>query len=50
MMTRAERWWVGLVSLLFIAPGLQTMALGLLLWSPVIVLQWRRYRSERATA
>ncbi|MHA7849545.1 TRAP transporter permease [Roseovarius sp.] len=34
-MSRLERWWVGLVSLLFIAPGLTTMAVGLLLWAPV---------------
>jgi len=38
-MSRLERWWVGLVSLLFIAPGLTTMAVGLLLWSPVLILQ-----------
>jgi TRAP transporter 4TM/12TM fusion protein len=48
MMSRAERWWVGLVSLLFIAPGVQTMALGFLLWSPVIALQWRRRRVEQS--
>jgi UPF0716 family protein affecting phage T7 exclusion len=36
------------VSLLFIAPGVQTMALGFLLWSPVIALQWRRRRVEQS--
>src|SRR6056297_185167 len=38
-MSRLERWWVGLVSLLFIAPGLTTMAVGLLLWAPVVFVQ-----------
>ncbi|MGI3211968.1 TRAP transporter permease [Roseovarius tibetensis] len=38
-MSRLERWWVGLVSLLFIAPGLTTMMLGALLWSPVVIRQ-----------
>jgi len=37
-----ERWWVALVSLLFIAPGLVTMGLALVLMAPVVVLQWRR--------
>ncbi|MEZ5932041.1 MAG: TRAP transporter permease [Alphaproteobacteria bacterium] len=36
------RWYVGLVSLLFIAPGLVTMGIGFLLLSPVLLLQWRR--------
>jgi PAS domain-containing protein len=31
---------------LFIAPGLTTMTLGLLLWSPVAILQLRRYRQQ----
>jgi TRAP transporter 4TM/12TM fusion protein len=39
-----ERWAVGLTSLLFIAPGLITMAIGLLLWSPILFLQWRKAR------
>ncbi len=37
-----ERWWVGLVSFLFIAPGLLTMGLGLLLLTPIFALQLRR--------
>lgn len=41
-MSRMQRWWVGLVSLLFIAPGLTTMMLGALLWSPVLILQFRK--------
>ena len=43
-MRRWERWAVGLTSLLFIAPGLTTMAIGLLLWSPILILQWRKAR------
>jgi len=41
-LSRAERIYIGLVSLLFIAPGVMTMAIGLLLVSPVFVLQMRR--------
>ncbi|MEL6503705.1 MAG: TRAP transporter permease [Pseudomonadota bacterium] len=37
-----ERWWMGLVSFLFIAPGITTMALGAALIAPVALLQWRR--------
>ncbi len=36
-----ERAWIALVSLLFIAPGLLTMATGLVLMAPVFALQWR---------
>ncbi|SHL47660.1 TRAP transporter, 4TM/12TM fusion protein [Roseovarius marisflavi] len=45
-MSKAERWWVAIVSLLFIAPGLKTMALGLVLWLPILALQLRRRRAE----
>lgn len=41
-----ERWWVGVVSFLFIAPGLGTMAVGLALMVPVLILQLRRRRSS----
>jgi TRAP transporter 4TM/12TM fusion protein len=34
-----ERWWVALVSFLFIAPGLATMAAGLILMLPIVILQ-----------
>jgi len=47
-LTRLERWVVVLVSLLFIAPRLITTALGLLLWTPVGILQLRRARQSRA--
>lgn len=45
-LTRWERWWVGLVSFLFIAPGLATMAVGLALMAPVLILQLRRRSSS----
>lgn len=36
-----QRWWMGLVSLFFIAPGIKTMVIGALLVSPIVFLQWR---------
>ncbi len=48
-LSRLERWWVGLVSLLFIAPGIVTMGLGLALIAPVVMLQLRA-RSRQAAA
>lgn len=39
-----ERWAMGLTSLFFIAPGLITMATDLLLWSPILILRWRKAR------
>ncbi len=48
ILSRTQRWYIGLVSLLFIAPGLMTMAIGLLLVSPVFFLQLRQ-RSEAKT-
>jgi TRAP transporter 4TM/12TM fusion protein len=41
-MTKTERWYVGLVGLLFVAPGLVTMAIAAAAISPVLVLQWQR--------
>ncbi|MEM9584850.1 MAG: TRAP transporter permease [Pseudomonadota bacterium] len=41
-LSSAQRWYIGLVSLLFIAPGLMTMAIGLALVSPIVVLQLRQ--------
>ncbi len=40
-----ERWWVALVSLLFIAPGLTTMGVGLVLLVPILALQLNRVRT-----
>ncbi len=39
-LAKLERWWVGLVSLLFIAPGLNTMLVGLGLLLPVLIRQF----------
>jgi len=39
-----QRWYIALVSLFFIAPGLNTMGIGLALLFPVIVLQFRDKR------
>lgn len=36
------RWYIGLVSLLFIAPGLTTMGIGFVLLIPILILQWRQ--------
>ena len=41
-----ERWWVALVSFLFIAPGLATMAAGLVLILPIVIIQLRRAKSK----
>lgn len=45
-LTKLERWWVGLASFLFIAPGLITMAIGLLLMAPIVMLQLKRSAKE----
>lgn len=37
-----ERWWVALVSFLFIAPGLLTMGIGILLMLPILIIQIQR--------
>ena len=37
-----ERWWVSVVSFLFIAPGLITMSIGMILIIPIIGLQMKR--------
>lgn len=36
-----QRIWIGLVSFLFIAPGLETMAIGAVLFAPMLVFQLR---------
>lgn len=43
---RWERWWVALVSFLFIAPGLVTMGIGLLLMLPILLLQVKRRKMQ----
>ncbi|WP_282609908.1 TRAP transporter permease [Pelagibius sp. Alg239-R121] len=37
-----ERWWIGLVSLLFIAPGITTMLFGFVLLLPVLLIQFAK--------
>ena len=41
-LTMVERWWIALVSFLFITPGLTTMAVGLVLLLPIALLQIKR--------
>ena len=41
-LTMVERWLIALVSFLFIAPGLTTMAVGLVLLLPIALLQIKR--------
>ena len=41
-LTKLERWWIALTSFLFIAPGLTTMGVGLLLLLPIFLLQIKR--------
>jgi len=43
----AQRWWLGIVSLFFVAPGLKSMAVGALLVAPVMLHQWStRHKSS----
>lgn len=39
-----ERWWVAIVSFLFIAPGLNTMFIGLIAMAPIV---WRQIRAKQ---
>lgn len=43
-LSKLERWWIGLVSFLFIAPGLLTMGIGLALLSPIAIIQFTKKR------
>jgi TRAP transporter 4TM/12TM fusion protein len=43
--SKKERWYVGLVSLLFIAPGLTTMGIGFVALIPILILQIRKRRA-----
>lgn len=45
-LSNLQRWWVGIASLFFIAPGLNTMAIGLVLVSPVLWMQWQSRTSR----
>ena len=44
-LNKIERYWLGAVALLFVAPGLTTMAVGAALVIPIAVIQVKRYRS-----
>lgn len=48
-MSHLERWWTGIASLLFVAPGLTTMAIGFILVLPVFWLQFVRFRKAAQT-
>ena len=41
-----ERWWVAIASFLFIAPGLATMAVGMVLMLPIAIMQIKRSKSK----
>lgn len=46
---RWERWYIGIISLLFIAPGLVTMAIGLTALAPIVIRQVRRKKQVELT-
>ena len=39
-----QRWWVAIVSFFFIAPGLATMAIGLVLMLPILFMQIKEFK------
>ncbi len=41
-LNQLERWWLGLVSFLFIAPGLTTMGIAIILLLPIFFTQFRK--------
>ena len=41
-----ERWWVAIASFLFIAPGLATMAIGMVLMLPIAIMQIKRSKPK----
>ena len=41
-LSKVERWYIGLVGLLFVAPGMMTMAIAMVAISPVLISQWKR--------
>lgn len=48
-LSKPQRWYTAIVSFLFIAPGLVTMAIGIVLLSPILFLQWQQ-RNKREAA
>ncbi len=49
-LSKLERWWVAIVSFLFIAPGLITMGIGLMLMVPIAALQIKRRAAQRVNS
>ena len=49
-LNRIERIWLGLVALLFVAPGLTTMLIGIVLAIPVFLRQAIIWRKQRQAA
>lgn len=47
-MSMKQRWWFALVSFLFIAPGMVTMAIGLVLLAPLVILQVQQSKTASA--
>ncbi|MGF1609401.1 MAG: TRAP transporter permease [Kiloniellales bacterium] len=45
-----QRWWIGIVALFFVAPGLITMAVGAALVAPVLLMQWNAHAKAAAPA
>ncbi|EFL89385.1 TRAP transporter permease [Ahrensia sp. R2A130] len=41
-LSRLERWWTGIAALFFVAPGVGSAAVGVLLMVPIVVLQLKR--------
>jgi TRAP transporter 4TM/12TM fusion protein len=50
MLRGYERWWLGVSALFFVAPGLQSMAIGAALAAPVFIMQIIRNRRSYAPA
>jgi len=45
-MSHLEKWYVGLVSLLFVTPGLTTMGIGTVLIAPVVIRQYLQLKAR----
>ena len=48
-LSRFERWWTGYAALFFVAQGLGSMAIGILLMVPIVALQLRRRAATPAS-
>ena len=44
-LNKLERWWLGVIALLFVAPGLTTMGIGCILIAPVFIRQVLKRRA-----